>query len=1139
MSCSCPLSSAICTRQSENRKCLIAAVEQGSDDIIQYLFEVLKVGNIEEICGIRNEDGNNFLMLCVIHQREKILQYVLERMEDKLTRKHLLDQTDQSGNTALILASSLGYVNIAESLLRAGASLRIRNKRSIDAIQEAKDRQNIEMLKYLLQVQAGQQTPVADERDELSPDLSSAVEALQSHPCFAHWDQGDLQLIARESQYRQLLAGGTVVSNLRGTLILVLRGEVHLDQPQRVIAEKNVIWDPFFERTVGGRGQLTCATNTTIMQIPDSTIHRVVRTNPSLLSNLVKFSIALIENMQQSSTRNENEMMEFLDNKYASKNSSFEIQNSPARRRLQEVPLIDDPTKIKGIRDWNGVMRNIVTYEEKYNKHETDGVSTYLKCCMTLGIRPIYPVLHDLQSGRETLALQGVGMTSTQTQAVSAAVMNSNVLTIIDMSNNPITDSGCVGHKKDTPGILDALAANRRIQCLNLSQTCLTHSIGKALGRALENHPLRSFDISSNHLGDKGIEYLSNILSTCYLEELNLSNNRISNAGAISLGKALQGNLTLKILDLSWNHILQQGSIALFQNLQENSYLEELSLNWNYIGYGGGMAMTEMLKRNGKLRFLDVSNCNLPEECSEEICDSLKANSALSCIIMRWNPLRKGVKQIMQVAKVKGLKAHVDHCGLNSIDLQSDMSNASCLTGPYEFDLAIHQHRSNLKVLIEHGYHKGGENWRNERLDEQNIAINWNDKLSLPDQGILRFDFIDLEISDAPAITREDFKRLRKMFLQATSNADRMFLIREACGTFTFESRHVITLLEDVVDEKEKIEHFIALFSRLRDRERQIPVILLSCFNKPSVEILQRRLGPGLCQDSFRMFGNYEFDLSKTNDVKTLYSLFEIKQKISGSYFQNVKYAKLNENAQEASIDDYLTSQSRPENGFLRLRFSCSDEKKAQGGTKSLLSSSRKLDIKRKMKFHSFLQTLSKAKREETHQGAELDTKVEAEEVHFDFQAFMNRRPREYKLVVILAEKGLCGVVKAEGMVDKPFDSRFDGGKTVILLTLEDSQSRREVVITSPRGTRQYQKAAINWSSPPKTVLQVQHDKAAAVGAREDRREILPSQASDTILLLPDAEKRNRRPATSQDSLSGMMATRMSLDFEYTFLASS
>ncbi|EKX52994.1 hypothetical protein GUITHDRAFT_61327, partial [Guillardia theta CCMP2712] len=217
----------------------------------------------------------------------------------------------------------------------------------------------------------------------------------------------------------------------------------------------------------------------------------------------------------------------------------------------------------------------------------------------------------------------------TQTQAVSAAIMRSNVLTRIDLSHNPITDSGCVSHKEDTPGLLDALAANRRIESLNLSQTSLTHGVGRALGIALDNHPLKHLDMSSNHLGDRGVEYLSQILHTCYLEELNLSNNRISNNGACFLANALRGNLTLKILDLSWNHILQQGSVSLFQSLEENLCIEEFSLNWNYIGHGGGIAMTEMLRRNGKLRFLDVSNCNLPEECCEEISSSLKANSGL------------------------------------------------------------------------------------------------------------------------------------------------------------------------------------------------------------------------------------------------------------------------------------------------------------------------------------------------------------------------------------------------------------------------------------------------------------------------------------------------------------------------------
>ena len=172
MSCNCPVSSEICTRQSENRKCLLAAVEQGSNDVVQYLFETLGVGTMEDICRIRNKQGKSFLMVCVEYCREDILQYALDRMQDRNARRHVLNDTDQNGNTALILASSLGHVDIAKSLLLAGASLRIRNKMSIDAIQEAKDRQNLEMLRYLLKVQDDQQKQ-NQEIDDNSPEHST------------------------------------------------------------------------------------------------------------------------------------------------------------------------------------------------------------------------------------------------------------------------------------------------------------------------------------------------------------------------------------------------------------------------------------------------------------------------------------------------------------------------------------------------------------------------------------------------------------------------------------------------------------------------------------------------------------------------------------------------------------------------------------------------------------------------------------------------------------------------------------------------------------------------------------------------------------------------------------------------------
>jgi Ran GTPase-activating protein (RanGAP) involved in mRNA processing and transport len=70
----------------------------------------------------------------------------------------------------------------------------------------------------------------------------------------------------------------------------------------------------------------------------------------------------------------------------------------------------------------------------------------------------------------------------------------------------------------------------------------------------------------------------------CFLTELNLARNKISDAGADKLSHLLSKNPLLKNLNLHWNKIKIKGGLKIAESLLNNSNLRFLDISWNAIG---------------------------------------------------------------------------------------------------------------------------------------------------------------------------------------------------------------------------------------------------------------------------------------------------------------------------------------------------------------------------------------------------------------------------------------------------------------------------------------------------------------------------------------------------------------------------
>ena len=127
---------------------------------------------------------------------------------------------------------------------------------------------------------------------------------------------------------------------------------------------------------------------------------------------------------------------------------------------------------------------------------------------------------------------------------------------------------------------------------------------------------LKQLHLSSNCIGDMGVESVAKALENSDLSELSLAGYLIKDRGAIALAKSLQTcgqaleSINLSELSLTGNLIKDGGAMALAKTLQTCSQLISLDLCDNEIGDSGACCLGDCLRHCSKLHTLRL-NSNL------------------------------------------------------------------------------------------------------------------------------------------------------------------------------------------------------------------------------------------------------------------------------------------------------------------------------------------------------------------------------------------------------------------------------------------------------------------------------------------------------------------------------------------------
>jgi Ran GTPase-activating protein (RanGAP) involved in mRNA processing and transport len=125
-------------------------------------------------------------------------------------------------------------------------------------------------------------------------------------------------------------------------------------------------------------------------------------------------------------------------------------------------------------------------------------------------------------------------------------------------------------------------------------------------------HSITCLDLGFCNIGDIGIESLAShlSLSSCRIEILYLSGNRLTPLGLKHLSNALSTNSSIQRLYLTANEGGPDGAKWIAKGLGSNHSLTSLTINVNKMGSAGADAIADMLAKNDSLTHLNlVSLC--------------------------------------------------------------------------------------------------------------------------------------------------------------------------------------------------------------------------------------------------------------------------------------------------------------------------------------------------------------------------------------------------------------------------------------------------------------------------------------------------------------------------------------------------
>ena len=231
--------------------------------------------------------------------------------------------------------------------------------------------------------------------------------------------------------------------------------------------------------------------------------------------------------------------------------------------------------------------------------------------------------------------------------------------------------------------LMKAIKNSMSLISLNISSNNITYKGGQIIFEDLsEQQSIIDLNISSiegtnrNHLNYLGVINIEKFFNkNKYIEKLNLSGNSIKDEGFISICKALKDNKNLEILNISNNDIHSQG-LTQGLNLITSCKITSLNLSQNKLQDTGIKILSNSLQFFPNLCKLNLSYCGFEFNGFEYLIKSLSSFKTISNLNISGNNLKsknfEKIRSFLQSNSIKNLNIAKCSFGNDSANILGD-----------------------------------------------------------------------------------------------------------------------------------------------------------------------------------------------------------------------------------------------------------------------------------------------------------------------------------------------------------------------------------------------------------------------------------------------------------------------------------
>lgn len=204
-------------------------------------------------------------------------------------------------------------------------------------------------------------------------------------------------------------------------------------------------------------------------------------------------------------------------------------------------------------------------------------------------------------------------------------------LQCLDLSHNGIGDLGAESLSLDQYD---------NLHTLNLSCNEIGNHGARTLAESLEySNSLESLNLEKNEIGADGLESLCAALQKCNLEVLNISSNSIGDKGAEVISDYLKINNNLLSLSIDHNNIYAGGVAYLATGLKHCCKLLSLKLDHNEISDHCAMILSDNLKHCQQIQTISLSSSRMTDDGAKAFSDCLASLTCLQTLNLNSNDI--------------------------------------------------------------------------------------------------------------------------------------------------------------------------------------------------------------------------------------------------------------------------------------------------------------------------------------------------------------------------------------------------------------------------------------------------------------------------------------------------------------------